>query len=223
MQHGRSPSNDYQTSTRAYALLCCILHNSDSCSCKRTQREGFESKSFELTVRLNIDVQVINKFLRISDQSSKSSGNAWSLIFAHSQTNFDRPTTYPISDDTATTFTDATFDDLGAFCSEHFDPEKNNQQPRPQIVHDGFVVMDERTLKDETVVLVKWEFWRERIDPESLDDSDEAFKDMETWADVRLPFREAADTADAVGEDFLVSDMKCYLKEEDDGVAFRKR
>ena len=66
--------------------------------------------------------------------------------------------------------------------------------------------------------MVKWELWDERIDPDSLDDSAEAFREMEGLADVRLPFGGAAVTAAAVGDDFLVSDMRSHLKEEDDGV-----
>ena len=83
--------------------------------------------------------------------------------------------------------------------------------------------MDERTLEDDTVVVVQWELWSERIDPNSEDDRDEAFRQVEGWQDVRLPLEKAADTVIALGGDFRVHDMKTGLREEDNGVCFRKK
>ena len=78
--------------------------------------------------------------------------------------------------------------------------------------------MDERTLKDETVVLVAWEMWDERIDPKSWDDSDEAFRRVEGWASVRVPMKQASDRMGAVSGDFRIYEMRDHLEEMDDGV-----
>ena len=62
------------------------------------------------------------------------------------------------------TCNNTTFDDIGAFCREKFDPERK-KQPLPPTADDAFVVMDERTLRDKTAILVRWEYSNEHIDP----------------------------------------------------------
>ena len=54
------------------------------------------------------------------------------------------------------------------------------------------MVLDERFLRDGTVVLANWELYDERKDPNSEDDRDEAFWHREGWLDVRLPGEKAA-------------------------------
>ena len=54
------------------------------------------------------------------------------------------------------------------------------------------MVLDERFLRDGTVVLCNWELYDERKDPNSEDDRDEAFWHREGWLDVRLPGEKAA-------------------------------
>ncbi len=78
--------------------------------------------------------------------------------------------------------------------------------------------MDKRSLKDDTIVLVRWELWDERIDPKSEDDSDEAFRRVRGWATVRVQFHKAPLAVGAVGQDFGISDYRDILDVEDDGV-----
>ena len=77
--------------------------------------------------------------------------------------------------------------------------------------------MDERTLKDGTIMLVKWELSSERIDPNSEDDSDESFEMKEGWQTIRVPLAQAADTMYGI-RNLLVRDFRESLKPEDDGV-----
>ena len=81
--------------------------------------------------------------------------------------------------------------------------------------------MDERTLKDDTIMLARWEFWSERIDPKSEDDSDEAFRDIEDWATVRVDIRNAAEAVAGIGDELEVHTFAMYLSDEDDGVCLR--
>lgn len=90
------------------------------------------------------------------------------------------------------------------------------------VAHDVFALIDARTLKDETLVLVRWELYDERIDPTSWDDSDEAFRTVEDWTDVRVPVVMATEMVMSLGPDFMVNDNRFHLNEENDDVFLRK-
>ncbi len=121
----------------------------------------------------------------------------------------------------STTFADATLDDLGNFCRQRFSSEEGKPKAEPPIASDRFGIIDKRSLRDDTIVLVRWELWTERIDPKSEDDSDEAFRRARGWATVRVQFHKAPLAVGAVGEDFRISDYRDNLDDEDDGVCLR--
>ena len=121
---------------------------------------------------------------------------------------------------------------MGAFCHEHFPPTHDeysgleHQYGNPTnpgtegqgpeaIASDRFGIMDERTLRDDTIVLVRWESWDELIDSEV----DEVWRDVKDWANVRVSFRNAAEAVMGIGEDLLVHDFAVNLKAGDDGVS----
>ena len=56
--------------------------------------------------------------------------------------------------------------------------------------------MDDRTLRDGTILLVKWELWTEHIDPNATEgvDSDANLEDKEGRQTIRVPLAEALDT-----------------------------
>ena len=89
------------------------------------------------------------------------------------------------------------------------------------IAHDAFALIDARTLKDETLVLVRWEVYDERIDPTSPDDRDEAFRRVTDWTDIRVPVVMATELVGCLGLELLIHDNKWHLSEEDDGVCLR--
>ena len=150
--------------------------------------------------------------------------NLWSLISTPDQTHIDKPTTPPFTGDSPRGFINANFDDIGAFLNNLFPPVPSHI-PKSEIkeigiAHDAFAVIDARTLHDETLVLVRWEVYDERIDPKSPDDSDEAFRRVEAWTDIRVPVVTATEMVGSLGLDLLIHDFKWHLR-EDDGVCLR--
>ena len=63
-----------------------------------------------------------------------------------------------------------------------------------------FAVLDDRSINDSTVLLVKWEVWSERIDPNATSgyDDDSNFKPCRGWQTLRTYFADAADLMDAL-------------------------
>lgn len=181
--------------------------------------------------QLLFDIQRINKFLLASEEGSKRTPNTsddrtniWSLITAHSQPVIERPAVAPVGENhQSTTFTNATLDDLGNFCRQQFHSEEGKTQTKPAIASDRFSIMDERSLRDDTTVRVRWESWLERINPSLEDDSDEAFQTVRGWAAVRVSFFLAAHAVAAVGPDLRVSDFRNNLRDQDDGVCLRDK
>lgn len=91
-----------------------------------------------------------------------------------------------------TSFESASLDTLGEFCKTH--SSDNNTT---------FAVLDERSIKDSTVLLVKWELWDDYIDTNAetgLDD-DSNRQDFAGWQTLRVPFEKAAKMMD--GLDYL--------------------
>ncbi len=83
-----------------------------------------------------------------------------------------------------TSFTSASLDTLGEFCKTHSSADITT-----------FAVLDERSIKDSTVLLVKWELWSDYIDPNAksgLDDESNR-QQYEGWQTLRVPFGNAAD------------------------------
>ena len=74
--------------------------------------------------------------------------------------------------------------------------------------------MDARTLEDNTVMMVKWEFWSVQID---LDSTEEKYEDHEGWQTIRVPMKGAAEFMYGITET-LVQEFKEHLKPEDEGV-----
>ena len=63
-----------------------------------------------------------------------------------------------------------------------------------------FAVLDERSINDSTLLLVKWEVWSERIDPNATSgfDDDNNFKRCRGWQTLRAYFADAAYMMDAL-------------------------
>ena len=90
------------------------------------------------------------------------------------------------------------------------------------VAHEAFALIDARTLKDETLGLVRWELYDERIDPTSWDDSYKAWRTVEDWTDVRVPVVMATEMVMSLGPDFMVNENRFHLNEGNDDVCFRK-
>ena len=80
------------------------------------------------------------------------------------------------------------------------------------------MVLDERFLSDGTVVLVNWEYYRERKDLASEDDRDEAFWEKRGWLDVRVPVVRAAEIV--IGMEKLT--VVCFLFPSTIGLFFSR-
>ncbi len=97
------------------------------------------------------------------------------------QTDFEKPTQVPVAG-FETDFIDASHDTLGEFCLSNF-PSNARIQP------NYFGIMDERSMDDSTLLVVKWELWAERKDP----NNDFDLENKEGWQTVRVRFGGAAD------------------------------
>ena len=64
-----------------------------------------------------------------------------------------------------------------------------------------FAVLDERSINDSTVLLVKWEVWTDHIDPDATSgvDDDSNLERHTGWQTLRAFFGDAADMMDALG------------------------
>ena len=88
-----------------------------------------------------------------------------------------------------TSFTSASLDALGDFCKSHSSADITT-----------FGVLDERSIADSTVLLVKWEVWSDYIDPnaESGLDDDSNRQQHEGWQTLRTYFANAARVMDGL-------------------------
>ncbi|KAL9616860.1 MAG: hypothetical protein Q9160_008316 [Pyrenula sp. 1 TL-2023] len=90
--------------------------------------------------------------------------------------------------------------------------------PAPLISTTSSVVLDSRSLRNETVLCVKWDKWTERIDPHDPSDRDEAFRQRERWHAIRVRGEDAAERMNGVMFlDFYQAEVG--LREEDGGIA----
>ena len=161
-----------------------------------------------------IPADKINKLLQAAEQSSKA-GNVWTLIRNNAQKSAEKPTEQPV-EDFETSFKKASLETLGKFCKDKFSQD-NPKSQKPYIADEDYAVMDERTLKDDTILLVKYDVWTERIDPNDPSDEDDKFKQLEGWRSIRVDIDEATDTIDAI-EYLDLGDAIANIKPEDNGV-----
>lgn len=155
------------------------------------------SAFYALFCTAQIPASKVNELLKMAEEDAKSD-NIWTLIRNHSQKRADKPSEAPI-EDFETSFTDASLEDLGAFCREKFKPQKTPQGQVP-ISSEEFAIMDKRTLKDDTVLLVKYDVWTERKDENDPSDEDDAFMKFRGWREMRVPIKEATSTMEALKE-----------------------
>ncbi|KAL8949367.1 MAG: hypothetical protein Q9222_004517 [Ikaeria aurantiellina] len=162
-----------------------------------------------------VPAQIIDDFLKTANEDSFDTNNIFTLVRSRDQTELPRPTPYPIEGgDFTTGFAGASIPELGAFCRSKF-PEETC--PPPKISPDAFVIMDERTVRDGTVVLVKWDFHAYWIDPNNPSDEDDNLVHTEDWLSFRTPAPQAADTMSAV--EYIEFDQAVAgLRPEDNGV-----
>ena len=88
-----------------------------------------------------------------------------------------------------TSFSSASLDNLGDFCRSHF--------PAATVT---FAILDERSIKDFSILLVKWEVWSDYINPNAetgLDD-DTNREEHEGWQTLRTYFADAAKVMDGL-------------------------
>ena len=157
----------------------------------------------------------INELLRHAEEHSFSSGNIFCLIESPDQKRVDKPTEATVKD-FETGFRGWSIEDLSKFCGEKFNKD-NPKNQRPYISSTEFAVLDERTLEDGTVLLVKDDVWTERIDPNDPSDADEAFRQCEGCRSVRAKRNAAPDLLQALAE-VALSQVLEDMKPEDDGV-----
>lgn len=77
--------------------------------------------------------------------------------------------------------------------------------------------MDGRTLKDGTMMIVQWDRWMKRVDPNATEglDSDENLESKEGWQTIRKPYQEAADMIGGI-EYLSVKVFRHNLRPEDE-------
>ena len=88
-----------------------------------------------------------------------------------------------------TSFSSASLDDLGDFCRSHSPANTTT-----------FAILDERSINDSSILLVKWEVWSDYIDPNAetgLDD-DSNLEEHEGWQTLRTYFADAAKVMDGL-------------------------
>lgn len=158
----------------------------------------------------------INALLERAEQDKTGRGNIFCLIKSPDQKRVDKPTSPGLSEDLKTSFSGWSTEQLGDFCKEKFSQVNPKSQP-PYISDENFAVLDERTLKDGTVLLARYSLWQERIDPNNPSDADDAFRDLEGWRTVRVK-RSAAPELTFILPTIDIDEVVENLKPEDDGV-----
>lgn len=137
----------------------------------------------------------VNKLLQLAD-ADETVGNLWSLIRNHSQKRADKPSDFPV-EEFHTSFEVFSLEDLGAFCREKFGEDRNPAGQRP-ISDQDFAIIDQRSLEDDTVVLVKDDSWVERIDLSDPSTDDYNLRDMEGLRPYRVEMKEATSIMDGI-------------------------
>jgi hypothetical protein len=170
---------------------------------------------FALFCTVDQPASYINGLLKHAEEHSFNAGNIFCLIESPDQKRVDKPTE-PLVSDFKTGFKGWSTEKLGEFCQEKFDWRNSKSQP-PYISDNNFAVLDERTLRDGTVLLASYCHWQERIDPEDPSDEDEAFRHFKGFRTVRTERNSAADHASTLPEIHFNMVIES-LKPQDDGV-----
>lgn len=126
--------------------------------------------------------QLIKEFV-VESQKPEGTRNSWSLIRDPSQDEFDPKTTGPL-DPFHSGFLASTIDDLKAYLKAL--PDEHQET----IATSTFVVLDERSPRDQTVAVHHWT----RETPDDVDESLD-FDDwpvIESWKEWRVTFEDAA-------------------------------
>ena len=158
----------------------------------------------------------INALLGHAEEDKTGRGNLFCLIESPDQKRVDKPTSPTASEDLKTGFKGWSTDQLGKFCKEKFDHDNPRSQP-PYISDENFAVLDERTLKDGTVLLVRYSSWMERINPDDPSDADDAFRHLEGYRTVRAK-RKAAPELMFITPGIDIDEVISHLRPEDNGV-----
>lgn len=174
------------------------------------------SSFFALFCTVSQPASYINELLQHAEEHTFSAGNIFCLIESPSQKTVDKPTQPSSVQDFETGFHAWSIEDLGKWCKEKFNWNNPKSQP-PYISDEEFAVLDNKTLRDGTVLLVKWDVWRERIDEDDPSDADEAFRKHRGYRTVRAMMKAAPDLLGALPEIDL-SEVIADMKLEDDGV-----
>jgi len=171
---------------------------------------------FALFCTVDQPASYINGLIQHAEEHSSEAGNIFCLLESPDQKRVDKPTGPEVSD-FKTGFTGWSVEQLGNFCKEKFSWRDNPKSQPPYISEDIFAVLDERTLRDGTVLLAWYSYWKERIDPDDPNDGDEAFKHNEGYRTIRSMRNSTADHLHIMPE-FEVDWVLEELKPEDDGV-----
>lgn len=88
-----------------------------------------------------------------------------------------------------TSFASASLDTLGEFCKSHSPADTTT-----------FGILDQRSMTDSTVLLVKWDVWSDYIDPNAKSglDDDSNLEQHEGWQTLRTYFTNAAEVMDGL-------------------------
>ncbi|KAF2807613.1 uncharacterized protein BDZ99DRAFT_572530 [Mytilinidion resinicola] len=140
---------------------------------------------FPVLCTADIPIDMVNEFL---SADAMQEAPLWTLVRSPEQETFDIPTVPPVEPFT-NGFIGAPFEDLVSFDKQYFLPGYG-----AQICVDCFVVMDERTLEDQTVVFYNLECWERREEDEDPDmyDGSDGSDEVEKWKSVRFRIRSAS-------------------------------
>ncbi|KAF2801700.1 uncharacterized protein BDZ99DRAFT_469437 [Mytilinidion resinicola] len=158
---------------------------------------------FPVFCTAEIPVEMINEFLSADPMQEAP---LWTLVRSPEQESFDIPTLPPIEAFTSG-FLGASFEDLVSYDKAHFLPGYD-----AQIDVNCFVVMDARTLKDQTVAFHVLEYWPRRYeeeDPDAYEGSD-GDDEVEGWKSVRFRIRSASALI------YWVSEYGLWILEQDE-------
>jgi len=156
------------------------------------------STFFALFCIVDVPASYITGLLQHAEEHSSNAGNIFCLIESSEQKRVNKPTAPPVLD-FKTGFRSWSTDDLGKFCKEKFDWRNSKSQP-PYIYDSSFAVLDERTLKDGTILLASYTHWQERINPDDPSDKDEAFRCFQGFRTVRTERNSAPDNVSVLPE-----------------------
>lgn len=130
-------------------------------------------------------------------------GNVFTLITSKNQEKFDTPTPFPVSP-FESDFVGADINTLAEFCEANF-PEKHEC-----ISDDTFAVLDERGIKESSVLLVSWSVWEDEDSKtgEETGEEIEETKVNEGYKSVRVRFPAAGMILIALTVNFYIVELQ---------------